>query len=51
MTIVSLFRSLAPNFYDMEKRPTVKKKRNFSETEMETLVSLVDSNRQILLVA
>ena len=33
----------------MEKRPTVKKKkRNFSETEMETLVSLVDANRLVL---
>ena len=32
----------------MEKRPTVKKERNFSETEMETLVSLVDANRLVL---
>ena len=32
----------------MEKRPTAKKKSNFSETEMETLVSLVDAKRQVL---
>ena len=32
----------------MEKRPTVKKKEEFSETEMETLVSLVDANRLVL---
>ena len=32
----------------MEKRPTVKKERNFSETEMETLVSLVDANLLVL---
>ena len=34
-----VFRSLAPNFYDMEERPTVKKERNFSETEIETRVT------------